>query len=59
MSLQKNRLRSAKNVIFFLLCILVDRPTGEGGVLTPNPPLLRTPLILLILNCFRCDAAKP
>ena len=36
MSLQKNRIRSAKNVIFSLLCILVDRPMG--GVSTPNPP---------------------
>ena len=38
----KNRLRSAKNVIFCLLCILVDRPMGGGGW-TPKP-LLRTPL---------------
>ena len=36
MSLQKNRLRSAKNAIFFLLCILVDRPVGG---LNPQPPL--------------------
>ena len=40
MSLQKNRFRSAKNVIFSLLCILVDRP---GGFEPPTPPL-RTPL---------------
>ena len=41
MSLQKNRIRSAKNVICSLLCILVDRPRG---VWTPKPPL-RTPLV--------------
>ena len=41
-SLQKNRLRSAKNVIFSLLCILVDRPMGR--VWTPDAPL-RTPLV--------------
>ena len=41
MSLQKNRLRSAKNVMCSLLCILVDRPMG--GFEPPNPPL-RTPL---------------
>ena len=39
--MQKNRLRSAKNVIFSLLCILVDRPMG--GFEPPKPPL-RTPL---------------
>ena len=44
MSLQKNRIRSAKNVIFSLLCILVDRPMG-GGLNPQNPPL-RTPLVL-------------
>ena len=40
--LQKNRLRCAKNVIFSLRCILVDRPMGEG--LNPQNPPLRTPL---------------
>ena len=27
----KHRLRSAKNVVFFLFCILVGRPMGGGG----------------------------
>ena len=36
MSLQKKRIRSAKNVIFSLLCILVDRQMG--GFEPPNPP---------------------
>ena len=44
MSLQKKRIRSAKNVIFSLLCILVDRPMGGGGLNTQNPHL-RTPLV--------------
>ena len=35
MSLQENMIRSAKNVIFSLLCILVDRPMG--GLEPPNP----------------------
>ena len=44
LSLQKNRLRCAKNVMFSLLCILADRPMG-GGFEPPNPPPpLRTPL---------------
>ena len=43
-SLQKNRLRSGKNVIFSLLCILVDRPMGGGGLNTQHPPL-RKPLM--------------
>ena len=38
---KKNRLRSAKNEIVSLLCILVDRPMG--GIEPPTPPL-RTPL---------------
>ena len=42
MSLQKNRLRSAKNVIFSLLCILVDRLMG-GGFEPPKPPLCVRP----------------
>ena len=37
-SLQKNRLWSAKNVIFSLLCILVERPMGGGGFEPPKPP---------------------
>ena len=45
-SLQKNRLKSAKNVIFSLLCILVDRPMGGG--LNPQTPPLRTPLDKII-----------
>ena len=28
----KNSLRIAKNVVFFLVCILADRPMGEGGL---------------------------
>ena len=40
MSLQKNKLRSAKDVIFSLLCVVVDRPMGELNLLPP----LRTPL---------------
>ena len=28
-SIAKNSLRSAKNVVFFLFCILVDRPMGD------------------------------
>ena len=40
MPLQKNRLRSAKNLTFSLLCILVDRPIRGGGW-TPNPPYVR------------------
>ena len=28
----KNSLRSAKNVVFPLFCILVDRPIGAGGL---------------------------
>ena len=51
MSLQKNRLRSAKNVIFALLCILVDRPIGGGG-LNPQPPPLRTPFQYYIKYLF-------
>ena len=40
MSLQKSMLRRAKNVIFSILCILVDRPMGGGGGLNPiTPPL--------------------
>ena len=35
--LEKNRIRSAKNVIFSLLCILVDRSMG-GGLNPQNPP---------------------
>ena len=35
---KKNRLRSAENVTFSLLCILVDRSMGGGGVEPPNPP---------------------
>ena len=27
----KNSLKRAKNVLFFLFCILVDRPMGGGG----------------------------
>ena len=46
-SLQKNRLRSAKNVIFSLLCILVDRPMGGG--LNPQPPPCVRP-------CAQCSA---
>ena len=37
MSLQKKRIKSVKNVIFSLLCILVDRPMG-GGLNPQNPP---------------------
>ena len=33
--LQKNRLRSAKNVIFSLLSVLVDRPMGGFNPQTP------------------------
>ena len=33
---KKNRLRSVKNEIFSLLCILVDRPMG--GIEPPTPP---------------------
>ena len=45
--LQKSRLRSAKNVIFSLLCILVDRPMG-GGLNPQTPPCVRPwPSILL------------
>ena len=40
LSLQKNRLRCAKNVIFSSLCILVDRPMG-GGLNPQNPPCIR------------------
>ena len=29
--MQKNNLRSAKNEVFFLFCILVDKPMGGGG----------------------------
>ena len=42
-SLPKNRLKSAKNVVFSLLCIFVDRPMG-GRVEPPTP--LRTPLLV-------------
>ena len=42
MSLQKNRIRGVKNVIFSLLRILVDRPMGG------NPPTLRTPLYVRV-----------
>ena len=49
-SLQKNRLRSAKNVIFSIFCILVDRPMGNGGGLNPQPPSLRTPLFYVVSN---------
>ena len=51
-SLQKNRLRSAKNVIFFLLCILVDRPMGGGG-LNPQPPCVRPWGYLLVFVEYR------
>ena len=37
MSLQKNRLRYDKNVIFSLLIILVDKPM-EGVETSPPPP---------------------
>ena len=55
MSLQKNRLRSAKNVIFSLLCILVDGPMG--GFEPPKPPL-RTPLIWTHAALFHDDIFK-
>ena len=35
----KNSLRSAKNVVFFLFCILVDMPIG--GATAPHPHWLR------------------
>ena len=38
---KKDRLRSAKNVIFALLCILVDRPMGGGLNPQSNPPCVR------------------
>ena len=34
----KTSLRSAKNVVFFLFCILVDRPMGGGAKAPPPPP---------------------
>ena len=52
--LQKNRLKSAKNVIFSLLWILVQRPMG-GRLNSPTPPL-RTPLLLPISG--RVDRAS-
>ena len=41
----KNSLERAKNVVFFLFCILVDKPMGRGGggggggraIVTPAP----------------------
>ena len=33
----KNSLRSAKNVVFFLFCILVDRPMKVATALPPPP----------------------
>ena len=33
---QKNSLRSAKNVVFSLFCILVDRPMGRGCYTSPG-----------------------
>ena len=56
-SLQKSRLRSAKNVIFPLLCILVDRPMG--GFEQPKPPLL-TPLerLDIVWDRYIADSLK-
>ena len=34
----KNSLRRAKNVVFFLFCILVDRPMGRA-IASPRTPL--------------------
>ena len=34
----KDSLRRAKNVVFFLFCILFDRPMGGGAVAPPCPP---------------------
>ena len=45
MSLQKNRLRSVKNVLFFFI-VHFSRQTNGGGFEPPKPPL-RTPLFLL------------
>ena len=42
--------RSAKNVVFFLFCILVEKPTG-AAVLPPAP--LAT---LLLLSSFRFES---
>ena len=42
----KTSLRSAKNVVFFLFCILVDRPMGGGGAKAPPPPALLCPALL-------------
>ena len=53
-SLQKNRLRSAKNEIFSLLCILVDRPMG--GLNPQNPPL-HTPLVCVDTG-FKIDGGS-
>ena len=50
MSLQKIRLRSAKKVIFSLLCILADSQWG-GGLNPQTPPHLRTPLTIVAKKC--------
>ena len=34
--MQKNSLGGAKNVVFFLFCVLVDRPIGRS--IAPPPP---------------------
>ena len=51
-SLQKNRIRSAKNVIFFT--VHFGWQTNGGGFEPPNPPL-RTPLN----DCVRTVSKVP
>ena len=46
----KIRFISAKNVIFSLLCIAVDRPMGGGGVEPPTPSCVH-PWIPILVCC--------
>ena len=44
----KDSLRTAKNVVFFLFFILVDRPMGGAIAPPPRPPPLVTLLTMLL-----------
>ena len=61
-----SEVRSAKNVIFSLLRVLLDRPMGGGGGLNPQNSPLRTPLvtrecnpkILVLVYLFLCSSMQ-
>ena len=58
MSLQKNRLRSAKNVIFALMCILVDRPIEGFEPPTPKRLNPQTSLQGIAMGCSHRAAGR-